>query len=612
MHRTISAPAAAATSAACRGVVPGLNAIPTAETVLRARVRDARGIVRRLDVERDRVGAGCGELLEMMRRVVDHQVAVEHAAARRGSAGAIDRSTTGPIVTGGTKWPSPTVEMEHAAARREQLVDLLAQAAEVGRVERRLHLEVVTDPVAPGHGSIATGRTRQRIAGGRRRSPLVPCTCGSVCRNSGRVGCRNGGHSSPSAASTREARTRSTTASLSSALTVHDRVDDRAARPDAGRPPRAGARAGAPAAARRASAGPAATRARRDPSTARRRARGRSRSAQAADRGRRRGRRGRSSPRADARSPRARARGASFDLDRDDVASEHRRLPARGRAEVEHRARPAARRRRARRAASRGSAARCAPLRAPPRRRGRLATRRGSSGPARPSIVAADEPDGGLRRLVLRTHQRRALVRRRGRATTSPRSSPDTSAGAPPPAACRRAATRHSSRLPSASRRRTAFANGTARSSRARRTSSTDSFTAAYRGTPSRKPSWYAPSRSAARTGRVELRARGACRASRSRGRASARAGPRRTRAAGRARGRGRRACGRGPQRAVGVRVVLEHPPKHGECDPPRTARSRSPQPATPRVDGHPPPSVGLHLERLEAPVVARPGRATP
>ena len=64
-----------------------------------------------------------------------------------------------------------------------------------------------------------------------------------------------------------------------------------------------------------------------------------------------------------------------------------------------------------------------------------------------------------------------------------------------------RAAPRRVRSMPSASRRSTAFVNATARSSPARRTSSTDSLTAAYRGTPSTKPSWYAPRRSAALTG---------------------------------------------------------------------------------------------------------------
>ena len=50
----------------------------------------------------------------------------------------------------------------------------------------------------------------------------------------------------------------------------------------------------------------------------------------------------------------------------------------------------------------------------------------------------------------------------------------------------------------------TAFANLTARSSPADRTSSTDSFTAAWTAT-SEYASWYAPSRSAARTGGSSL-----------------------------------------------------------------------------------------------------------
>ena len=52
----------------------------------------------------------------------------------------------------------------------------------------------------------------------------------------------------------------------------------------------------------------------------------------------------------------------------------------------------------------------------------------------------------------------------------------------------------------------TAFVKETARSRPARRTSSTDSFTAAYRGTPSMNATWYAPSRSAATTGGSSLR----------------------------------------------------------------------------------------------------------
>ena len=50
------------------------------------------------------------------------------------------------------------------------------------------------------------------------KNPLVPDTCGSVRRNSGRVGCANCGHSSPSGTGVRPLA--STIASFSSALIV--------------------------------------------------------------------------------------------------------------------------------------------------------------------------------------------------------------------------------------------------------------------------------------------------------------------------------------------------------------------------------------------------------
>ena len=51
------------------------------------------------------------------------------------------------------------------------------------------------------------------------KKPLVRWTCGSVSKNSGRLGCRNCGHSSASAASGSRPEA-STTASFSSALSV--------------------------------------------------------------------------------------------------------------------------------------------------------------------------------------------------------------------------------------------------------------------------------------------------------------------------------------------------------------------------------------------------------
>ena len=75
-------------------------------------------------------------------------------------------------------------------------------------------------------------------------------------------------------------------------------------------------------------------RGRRGPSTGRRRARGRSRRARAGGSGRPRRRPGRSTRRGGARSPPARGAGL-VDVDRDDVAGEHRRLATRRGAEVE-------------------------------------------------------------------------------------------------------------------------------------------------------------------------------------------------------------------------------------------------------------------------------------
>ena len=59
----------------------------------------------------------------------------------------------------------------------------------------------------------------QRAMSRATKNPAVPWTCGSVCRNSGRRGCRNCGHSSASVLST-SSPDASTTASDSSALIV--------------------------------------------------------------------------------------------------------------------------------------------------------------------------------------------------------------------------------------------------------------------------------------------------------------------------------------------------------------------------------------------------------
>ena len=132
-----------------RRSVSGLKASPTCEAVLareRDDVREVRGTTSRWTVTLS--AAGLGDLLEVLRRVVDHQVAVERRRRASCTSGAIDSSTIGPIVTGGTKWPSPTSKWKTRTPAREQRLDLLAEPREVGRVERRLDLDAA-DPVVP-------------------------------------------------------------------------------------------------------------------------------------------------------------------------------------------------------------------------------------------------------------------------------------------------------------------------------------------------------------------------------------------------------------------------------------------------------------------------------
>ena len=142
-------------------------------------------VVDDLVMEGRAVTAGAGDLREVAQWVVDHQMAVEDTAClvhKRSDRLEHDRSHRDRL----DEVPVTDVEVEDPALRAEKDVDLLAEAGEVGRVERRLDLDRA-DPGAPAH------------PGDRRRAtknPLVPWTCGSVRRNSGRDGCTNAGHSS--------------------------------------------------------------------------------------------------------------------------------------------------------------------------------------------------------------------------------------------------------------------------------------------------------------------------------------------------------------------------------------------------------------------------------
>ena len=139
----------------------------------------------------------------MAERVVDHQMAVECAAAlvhERRDRLQHDRADRHGL----DEMSVADVEVEDTHTGVQERLDLLAEPCEVGGVDRRLELEV-----APDHVVIVSRATKK---------PLVPWTCGSVSRNSGRRGCANCGHSAPSGSTRRPLA--STIASFSSALIV--------------------------------------------------------------------------------------------------------------------------------------------------------------------------------------------------------------------------------------------------------------------------------------------------------------------------------------------------------------------------------------------------------
>ena len=87
--------------------VPGLSASPARQPS--SRIASSVRLVCAVAsvVNRDRVGAGPGELGDVVLGTFDHQVDVDRAAGVVDLIG--DRpATSGPIVIGGTKWPSIT------------------------------------------------------------------------------------------------------------------------------------------------------------------------------------------------------------------------------------------------------------------------------------------------------------------------------------------------------------------------------------------------------------------------------------------------------------------------------------------------------------------------
>ncbi len=100
-------------------------------------------------MEGDAVAARLRELLEVVRRVVDHQVAVDASVLRvdhrcdRAQHDRPDRHRRDEMAVA-------DVEVEDADAGVQQGLDLLAELREVRRVQRRLDLDG-PHPVAPSH-----------------------------------------------------------------------------------------------------------------------------------------------------------------------------------------------------------------------------------------------------------------------------------------------------------------------------------------------------------------------------------------------------------------------------------------------------------------------------
>ena len=86
----------------------GVDRDPGQAAELADRGQGAVGVRRRLGMERDAVGAGLGELLDLALGALDHQVHVDRAAGVVDPVGDRGQRPAGPIVIGGTKWPSIT------------------------------------------------------------------------------------------------------------------------------------------------------------------------------------------------------------------------------------------------------------------------------------------------------------------------------------------------------------------------------------------------------------------------------------------------------------------------------------------------------------------------
>src|SRR5215210_3115261 len=129
---------------------------------LTSRLDHVPGLVGNLDVEGDAVSARVLDLAEMVLRVVDHEMAVDPPAPavdQRGDRLQNDRADRHGL----DEMAVPDVEMKDPRPRAKEVLDLVAEAGEVSRVEGRLDLRG-SHPLPPAHPAHSKrGAARRRI-----------------------------------------------------------------------------------------------------------------------------------------------------------------------------------------------------------------------------------------------------------------------------------------------------------------------------------------------------------------------------------------------------------------------------------------------------------------
>ena len=158
----------AATSASTRTGVAGQIATPARAARLLDRADRVVHVRRRLGVERDVVGAGLGELARSGARGARSSGGRRSARPRRGRGRRARRPTSGPIVIGGTKWPSMTSTwMTRAPASSTSPTCSPRRAKSAARIEGAM-------PVELGHDGL------------EHRAAAVVARCTARCRTCAR------------------------------------------------------------------------------------------------------------------------------------------------------------------------------------------------------------------------------------------------------------------------------------------------------------------------------------------------------------------------------------------------------------------------------------------